>query len=422
MLLRYFNQFFNIQHDEERFSWLALFLLVFNSLLSISPLSGVLGFGGVRLLAIQILILAFLYFLRARNIKKIQLYGFLLLFGFSLLPAIFWSEPRLAIYPIFFFLSLTIFGFMTIKEVNVFVDVASYFILIILIGGVVGFILAFSGVEPYLVFENRDGRPNFFFYTTLTNSYWGFFIRPSGLYDEPGTLAFITGFIIFFRQVTNRDYKLTWILLILGFITFSLAYFLFVIVFLFSTQITKNKIKVLATSSALILLLLVFSGLLQEIIDILQATLIRRISFDTENVKGIFARSTLLMNALNVIIEQPGSILWGADPDCTLNIASCVDEFGYISDNPLAPLVQHGIFISWPYYLFLSFMVYYSIRGRKHYAFIAIGILLLQRPYVIHYGYSFLSILALYLQMNRNYFDSNEDFTELNEGLESREF
>lgn len=412
MIIRFAHKFFNVQHDEQKFTWIAIFILLFNSLISISPLMSLLGMGGVKLLGLQLMVIILLFLLKGRNIKKIQVYGFIVLFGLSLLPAFYWVEPRLAIYPIFFFLSILILGLTTLKEIDIYIDIASWFVLVLLIGGIIGFVLAFIGIEPIFEFENRDGRLNYLFYTTFTNSYWGFLIRPSGIYDEPGTLAFFVACIIFFRHIAQKDFRLTWTLLILGFITFSLAFLIFAFVFLLSERVTKKKIRVLFISSFIVLLLLIVTGILQEIMAILNSTILNRLHLDTENVKGLTGRTSLFENSLNLLVENKAAIFWGADPDCTLNIAKCIQKYGYISDNPLGPLAQHGIFLSWPYYIFLAVVFYYSLRGRKHLAFLAVGLLFLQRPYVIHYGYSFYALLALWIQINRYQFKDHNNYED----------
>jgi hypothetical protein len=62
---------------------------------------------------------------------------------------------------------------------------------------------------------------------------------------------------------------------------------------------------------------------------------------------------------------------------------------------PLSPLVLHGIFVSWPYYLTLVVLLISPIFGRKYFVSFAFGALLLQRPYMVGIGYSFLGLLLI---------------------------
>ena len=66
-----------------------------------------------------------------------------------------------------------------------------------------------------------------------------------------------------------------------------------------------------------------------------------------------------------------------------------------MGENPLSPLVIDGLFISWPYYLVLGVLFVAPAFGRKYMVSFAYGALLLQRPYMIGVGYSFIGLLVL---------------------------
>ena len=66
-----------------------------------------------------------------------------------------------------------------------------------------------------------------------------------------------------------------------------------------------------------------------------------------------------------------------------------------MGENPLSPLAFNGILISWPYYLALAVLLCAPVFGRKYIVSFAFGALLLQRPYMLGIGYSFIGLLVV---------------------------
>ncbi len=106
------------------------------------------------------------------------------------------------------------------------------------------------------------------------------------------------------------------------------------------------------------------------------------------------ANTLLLLNAAVVLSSVDHAALMGASSDCTLNIASCIDQFGAMGENLLSPLVSQGLFLSWPYYVFLVTGVLSLARGRKGLLFFAVALLFVQRPYLLNLGYAVLGAIA----------------------------
>ena len=70
-------------------------------------------------------------------------------------------------------------------------------------------------------------------------------------------------------------------------------------------------------------------------------------------------------------------------------------NFPPMGENPLSPLVQQGILISWPYYVTLAILFISPVFGRKYIVSFAFGALLLQRPYMVGIGYSLIGLLVI---------------------------
>ena len=56
-----------------------------------------------------------------------------------------------------------------------------------------------------------------------------------------------------------------------------------------------------------------------------------------------------------------------------------------------------GLTQGWLYYFVLAMLFMSPLLGRKYLVIFAFGLLLLQRPYVMHIGYSFYSFLVLFV-------------------------
>ena len=106
-------------------------------------------------------------------------------------------------------------------------------------------------------------------------------------------------------------------------------------------------------------------------------------------------RTGRMVNAAKHLSAHPKSIFFGADPSCRFEQDICKKKFPPMGENPLSPLVLHGIFISWPYYVTLAILFIAPVFGRKFIVSFAFGALLLQRPYMIGIGYSLIGLLVV---------------------------
>ena len=131
--------------------------------------------------------------------------------------------------------------------------------------------------------------------------------------------------------------------------------------------------------------------------------LFARFSID-ENAKSIVGggRHELMKHTYNNLKKEKGSFFLGVDEDCTNKRLECENKWGYMGENPLAPLAYHGIFMSWPYYLFILTMFFFTLVGKHKFIHFALMLMFIQRPYVLHYGYSIFAILAIAININEH--------------------
>jgi hypothetical protein len=368
-------------------------LLLFTPLISTSAVWG--HFGGTATLTLGLIVagIGWLMAVEGRWLWGQQVVLGLALFATAAVPAVYWIDPRLLVYPVFLVLAVLLAGLARDREVSRFVDVASWLMLVMLVGAVAGFLLAQAGAAAIAEIINRDGRSNLLFYTTFSNLYFGNFIRPAGIYDEPGAFSFFVCAVAFLRYSTRKSHGMTWALLALGMITFSLAHLVFIAVFGLAF-LGQRQLPKLAIWVALGAGVVAMTGLA----DTFRRYLLARVTLDTGVGIGLAGgRLQLLNNALEALRTHAHAFWVGLHPDCTFNIVRCNQIAGYIAENPLAPAAAQGIMLAWPYYGFLAVTLTAAFTGRRGLALAAVGLLFLQRPYVSAHGYALIAALALWV-------------------------
>lgn len=77
------------------------------------------------------------------------------------------------------------------KQALRFIKANDFFLTVQAVLGGIAFILFFVGaLQPLIEFRLPDLRPSYFFGLTCSNAIVGNVMRPAGLFDEPGALAF----------------------------------------------------------------------------------------------------------------------------------------------------------------------------------------------------------------------------------------
>ena len=160
------------------------------SLVSISP---IFPFFGLKGIFFYILFISLYLILNFEQIifRKIEL---VIIFFFSFLSAIgalLLSDLNVFFSSIMFTMTLMVVSSMSEKNRKNTIDLMSIFLQIILVMAIISFIYTLLGGEPIFSITNPDGRENHFLLTSFSNSFWSGFSRPSGIFDEPGTLSFL---------------------------------------------------------------------------------------------------------------------------------------------------------------------------------------------------------------------------------------
>lgn len=365
-------------------------IMVFG-LVMISPILAYLGVRGIFVIVASFAVL-FVVFRGGEVPIRYWFIGFaLVVFVLSFVPAVYWMDARYILSPVFLIFSLFLIQLADQRALDAFLTLSTALMLVILVGAIIGFILVLNGVQPLFEIANNDGRPNYFFYTTFSNSWWGRVIRPSGIYDEPGVLSFMVCGIAALRHLRGRDSRVTWLMLGMGFVTLSLAHLIYVF---FHVLAERLSFRNLAGIMAILLPLVVIVGYLGGY-EILEKRLLGRVTITEAGELVGEIRSQRMVNAVEHLSAHPESILFGAHPSCRFDYMTCKEKFPLMGENPLSPLAFQGIFLSWAYYLALAVLLLAPLFGREYIVSFAFGALLLQRPYLLDVGYALIGCLVV---------------------------
>ncbi len=403
-LLMLSKSYYNDSINQLRYNAVFLFII---GILLISPLMALIPkFSTFLNLIIIVIILV-----RQKKIKYFKLIFFVIIATIttSIVPAIYHNDFQYLLLSYFFISSLFIVLQCDKIDIIQFVEFSTNFIIILLIGALIGFFYAFIGGPPIFTFSNPNGIPNEVFLTTMTNSRWINIIRPSGIYDEPGAFSFFICSIALFRKILNLKPAKTWIILLLGLITFSVAHILYLLFHILSEKklIKINFSKVIIFFILFIFLLIISFTPVWDAIDMIFLS-----RFKNTGV-GLFPgdnRSDMFFNTWNYIYDNPSVIYFGKPLNTDFD--NIVSEYGNIGANMLMNLLRWGFFASWQFYLILLFFILNSFKTRTHIVYIGFVLILFQREFVYVVSYSMMIILAVRLLYiyNTNEKENNVNF------------
>ena len=372
-------------------------LIVFMGFVAMSPVLAHFGWRGVFSLAILVSVSLVFLFSTSLKLKSWFVYLTLLILISSSITALYWGDIRYVFANVFLIGVLFLLQFSTMQIINKAVDIGSILLFIVAIGAVIGFVFAFIGLNPNWSFPRpgSGGVQTIQLYgTTLTNAWWGNIIRPAGIYDEPGALSLYICAIAAMRHMLGKNNKLTWSLLILGFVTLSLAHLIYVFFHFMAERLTKRN---------LISFVFIFStatgvAFITDFNTVIEEKLLQRlvISEETGSIEGD-NRSFRMFNAIELIQSDSKIIFFGGDPSCRFDYNVCKILFPPIGENPLTPLFSNGLFVTWPFYLTILILFISPVFGRKYFVSFGFGLLLLQRPEMLAMSGAMISTIIILL-------------------------
>ena len=312
-------------------------------------------------------------------------------------PTIYWRQFRYLLLPIYFILSILVIILLREIDTNIFIELATKFVMVLLIGALIGAIYAYFGGNAIFEFANQDGRANQLFLTTLTNTQLDNFIRPSGIYDEPGSLSFVTCFVAALRQANGSEKRTTWLLLFLGFITSSVAHLAYAVFHAVDDlNGKKSRATILHIFVGLLFVTAIFYYNYEPFRDFFETLFVDR--FRT----GTLGDDRVASFWVGIELIDMRTFFFGLDSDCAVGLANCVEKgYSFYSATPATLIVHWGIFAALPYYCVMVYLAVHVIRYRN-YVLLGVMLLLAQRPYVMAVGYSLLINLPIFLLVIRD--------------------
>ena len=383
-------QTINNDNKEIAYSILLIFFTIFQSIFYLSDIINSIGLKFLFVSPIIIIITFYYINYKGRKIKTWVLPLFFILFFSFIFVALFHRDFYILYFPGNVIVSLFFIIILSRKEIELSIKIGTFIIILFSIGGIIAF-FSFAGKgipEPTSVYLSSSGRSIGYFFTSFGWPQWtpfGYFLRSSAIYDEPGAFSFLICFFVVFRDLLKLNRNITILILFLGLITFSLAHYIFIFLYLIKEIKIKNIIYVVILLIITTYFFITYGNIL---IDFLQYSLENRFMSNSEGLFSNNNRISHIQEDLNVISNN--------------NLFTTL--FGnYHSNccNFLYPYAQFGIFGSWVFYLFLLFLLYQSFKYKNILVF-GIFLLWLQRPSIGASGYTFLAALLYVILINNN--------------------
>lgn len=267
----------------------------------------------------------------------------------------------------------------------------SVFAAILLIGGAIGMAYAASGGQPLLELQVGD-RATELYLTTFSLARSGDFVRPSGIFDEPGAFAMFIGLITIFNDVLRKNLRLNLLLVVLMIFTGSLAGLLLaVLYFLFSNGASTYRKKSMVVLGVLALSFLVVQSVFPSnlVSQALETFYTDRLRIEDGRFVGD-NRSNQISDFLKLVDNE---ILIRGEKASEL-----VYETSDMSSNPFSITFGYGLIISIPYFAILAWLLVVAMSGRPGATYASLGLLLLllQRPYLYHMSWSVMICAAVF--------------------------
>ncbi|WP_422766785.1 hypothetical protein ACOX9X_10645 [Photobacterium leiognathi subsp. mandapamensis] len=387
--------------------FLIVFLLLFNTIFVISPFFYQFSIIG-PISFLSLIILAIILWIREKKInypKQYLIIIFLILVSF-ILSSIYWQDFGLLHFSKFFILSLLIVSILDNEIKHLFIKVLSWFLLFQLVLAIIGFVYSAFGGQPILEIIIPSGRSFPLYLTSFSVTKYAYFIRPSGLFDEPGALSFLICFLVMIREVNGFKRYFNYLLLFLGLITLSLAHIIFTLIYLiYCVFVLRSKVSILLTFISIVFLALVVPFIPNT--DFVIDYFLSRSSSDL----GGSGRSGLFNTTLSYLKSSDLNVyFWGVSSYCLTDYnANCRYVFPRMGENILSPLVFGGIITSWFYYI-LSMVTFILaiIKPRKYIILFGFIMLFFQRPYMYNISYSLMyafAISEILILLNKNKID-----------------
>lgn len=372
------------------------------SFVLVSPLNSFIGLNSTFIF----LVLTIFYFFLNKNYKRpINRNWFILSVILSLILSLsifLTNSIENYLSSLIFIISVLIAKNLNSHEREAYINISTKFMFLILFGAYIGLMWKILGGVELWNFPNPDGRLNFLFPFTLSNSVWGNLIRPAGIYDEPGAFSFFLCSLAVIRDIFGKNKRITLGILVLGMITLSLAHILFFFIYLLQFVTSIKRFTMIVITS---ITLLFSTQFISKDSIIYNVFLIRFTINDDGQIHGD-NRTKNFIEAFNILRENPKLIISGRKSSNSILVNQI--EYGA---NPLGFILNYGILLSIPYFLMLITFISSIFKSKKYASILGFGFLLMQRDYIYVISYSMVSAMILigYLYISNKENISNKE-------------
>lgn len=268
----------------------------------------------------------------------------------------------------------------------------SWFVLVLLVGGLVGIVYGLLGGQPLLTVP-VNYRTTSLYLTTFSFAFVGDFIRPSGIFDEPGSFVMYVAIVTMFNDTLRQNRKLNNVLVILMVFTGALAGLALAAWYLVSSYAVNlrkmtNLLGILFLAfTFLILPIFVPSNMVSTSLD---AFYLDRFEVQDGRLVGD-NRSGQVEDFFRLVDAE---ILLRGEKNATRDYET-TDQ----SSHPFSITFGYGLIISIPYFVLLLWLVGITFKQgfRNSYSSIGLLALLLQRPYLYNMYWSIMIAACIWL-------------------------
>lgn len=362
----------------------------------------VIGFG-------LFLLAAVVFVLSNRTISAAWMGLLVLAVLLSTVTAFYWNSVGIVLFSGYLALSVCLVSMASIHEVRRAIEIISGILLVLIVLAWIAVSYAIQGGEPLFELGN-PGQPLSLYLSSLALSVHGSgpgtFIRPTGVFDEPGAFAFFISLCAACRIALGLPARRTVALLIGGLVTTSLALFVFIFVLAFGqlagivkrrgmsqamAQPRHRKWAAVLVGGAFVWFVLEYRS---EILLVGQVLLSRlELTSGGDRVVAGDSRSIGFLASLQYIDSR--TFLFGASSLCFADVEMCYGlELGG-GGSPVAPLVMRGLFSQFLYYYVLIVLLLKTVTTSKKAVYLAVVLMFMQRPYILAFGYSTWAVLMV---------------------------
>lgn len=280
-----------------------------------------------------------------------------------------------------------------------FFTIYNRWIMIMAILGVIGFVIAMSGVPPLSIFSaTEDSRPVSSWIVTFSKQIvpGSGFVRYAGFFDEPGAMGYWGVYALAINRLFVKDWKLERILIICLLFTFSMGYYSQIAIFLI--LITLKSKENLSKK-------LIWIGVAIVCIGILYGTKGTKYNIIYKETIGRFEQASqgeeFLEGTSREKLTRESKELWLKHP--WMGFGWPVENKRYIGDNPYETLAHDGIVGTVYLYFPFTLLLYWAFK-RRDYELFSMTIFMvagfMHRPFHFNYltFFIFYSIPLMYYE------------------------